>query len=125
MLYDNDGRELNTVDLVNEFYSLEPVDSLAHRYNISEEQVFEVVGGWARAETDGATYQFDFDSTPPTVTRYPNRSNGGELPGDGKPLPLVSIQLWKPYLVMLLILPGNDYPTTRVTTRVHEVVFRG
>lgn len=124
MLYDNYGLTLEGVDLVNEFYGLEPVDSLAQRYNVSEEQVFELVGGWARAETDGATYQFDFGSTPPTVTRHPN-PNGGDLPGDGKPLPLVSITLWKPYLVMMLILPGNEFATTRVTTMVHEVVFRG
>lgn len=123
MLYDNEGRELDTINLLNQFYGLEPVDSLAQRYNITEEQVFEVIGGGAFVETAGAQYDFDFNSEPVTVTRRPYL-HGAELRGDERPIRLLSILQWKPYLEMVLDLRGDGVPTFRTTSAAGRVTFR-
>lgn len=123
MLYDNEGRPLDTASLLSEFYNLEPVDSLAQRYGITEEQVFEVVGGEARVETLGARYDFNFNSERALVTRRPY-PHGVELAGDERPLTLLSILRWRPCLILYLILPGNDFPSRRVTSVVTGVTFR-
>lgn len=123
MLYDNEGRELDARGLLNEFFDLEPVDSLAQRYHLTEEQVFGLVGGGAIVGTLNSKFVFDFDSEPATVTRYPYLS-GSELQGDESPLPLLSITQWRPFLEMYVLLPGNTYPTARVTSNVLAVAFQ-
>lgn len=122
MLYDNDGRELDALNLVYEFRNLEPVDSLARRYNISEEQVFEVVGGGALVKTENARYHFNFEASPPTVRRRPG-PGGTSLPGDDTPLPLLTTLRWGPRMVIGVVLPGNDFLTVRTTSTVLEVAF--
>lgn len=119
-LYDLEGHEFDHDAVRSDFLNLDPTSEIAIRHNLSEESVFQEVGGFAQVITENSDYWFNFDTCPARVTRV---TKGDTLRRDEEPVELVTIVAWKPYLDMYLAIREDGVLTKRTTSAVRNITF--